>query len=109
MLSEITTARKEEIKNGRKYEVLYSPDMPPGAYVIVGPGEGLVDSLWTARGLPVPEPFATNLHNILYDRRIFTYKDIAKKGNVTGILQEALSIDAQMLVEAFVNYEKESV
>lgn len=101
--------KKEEIINGRKYEVLYSPDMPPGAYVIVGPPEGLVDSLWTARGLEVPEPFATNLHNILYNRRVFTYRDIASKNAAVGILQEAIQIDAQLLAEAFANFETEPI
>lgn len=100
---------KEEVINGRKYEVIYSPDVPAGAYIVVGPPEGMVDSLWASRGFPVPEPFATNLHNILYDRKIFTYKDIARNNIVTGVLQEAFSIDAQILVEAFANFEKESV
>ena len=92
--------KMEEI-NGRKYEVIYSPDMPPGAYVIVGPPEGLMEQL----GLP--EPFATTLHNVLYHRRIFSYKDIATKNNAVGVLQEALHIDAQRLAEAFFNFEKE--
>ena len=95
--------------SGRKYEVIFSPDMPPGAYVIVGPPDGLVDSFWTSRNLPVPEPFATNLHNILFDRRIFTYKDISGSRIATGVLQEAIQLDAQLLAEAFFNYEKESV
>lgn len=71
--------------------------------MIIGPPEGLVDML----GLP--EPFATNLHNILYRRRIFTYAQ-ASRGNVLhGALQEALNIDAQRLTEAFKNYETEEV
>ena len=89
--------------DGRKYEVIFSPDMPPGAYVIVGPPEGLMESM----GLP--EPFATRLHNILFDRRIFTYKDVSGSRIATGVLQEALQIDAQILAEAFSNYEKESI
>jgi len=89
--------------NGRKYEVIFSPDMPPGAYVIVGPPEGLMESM----GLP--EPFATRVHNILYYRRIFTYKDISGSRIATGVLQEAIQLDAQLLAEAFYNYEKESV
>lgn len=101
--------KKMEEINGRKYEVMYSPDMPVGAFVIVGPPEGLIDSLWTSRGLEVPEPFATNLHNILYDRRIFTYRDIASKNAAVGVLQEAIQIDAQILAEAFSQFEKESV
>lgn len=100
---------KDEVIEGRKYRVIYSPDMPPGAYIIVGPPESLADYLWTSRGLPVPEPFATRLHNILYERRIFSYKDISSGKIASGVLQEALQIDAQNLAEAFYNYEKESI
>ena len=101
-VEEAMETKQIEVK-GRKYEVIFSPDMPAGAYVIVGPPEGLMESM----GLP--EPFATRLHNILYDRRIFTYKDISGSRIATGVLQEALQLDAQLLAEAFYNYEKESV
>lgn len=94
---------KEEVIDGRKYRVIYSPDMPPGAFVIVGPPDGLMEMM----GLP--EPFATRLHNILYERRIFSYKDISSGKIASGVLQEALQIDAQILAEAFYNYEKESI
>lgn len=100
---------KEIEISGRKYEVKYSPDMPAGAFIIIGPPEEMIDQLWISRGLPVPEPFATNLHNILYDRRIYTYKDIASKNAATGVLQEALNIEAHLLTELFLNYEKETV
>ena len=99
--------QKEVIIDGRKYQALESPDIPSGAYVIVGPPEGLVDSLWTSRNMPVPEPFATNLHNILHDRKIFTYKDIAFRNAAVGVLQEAIQIDAQLLAQAFANFEME--
>jgi hypothetical protein len=88
-------------KNGRKYLAHVSPDEQQGAYVIIGPPEGLVDEL------DLPEPYATKLHNILYDRRIFTYKDISAMRTVTGVLQDLFQLDAQKLVETFVNYEKE--
>lgn len=101
--------REEEIIDGRKYEVLRSSDMPSGAYIIVGPPESLVDTFWTSRNLPVPEPFATNLHNILYDRKVYTYKDIAARNIAQGIFQEAILMDAQALVELFANFEKETV
>lgn len=101
--------KEEEVINGRKYEVLRSPDMPSGAYIIVGPPEGLVDEFWTSRNLPIPEPFATNLHNIMYDRKIYTYKDIAARNVAIGIFQEAILMDAQALVELFANFEKETV
>jgi hypothetical protein len=86
--------------NGRLYAALQDGD----SHMIVGPPEGLVDSL----GLP--EPFATNLHNILYERKLFTYRSVTNNHKVLfGALQEALNLDAQRLTEAFFNYEKEEV
>lgn len=85
---------------GRKYRAMRSGE----EMIIVGPPEGLVDSL----GLP--EPFATTLHNILYARGIFNTTDIGKNPkNLTGALQEALTLDIQKLTEAYFNYEKEVV
>lgn len=94
---------KEASIEGRKYKVLVSPDEQQGGYIILGPPEGLVDSL----GLP--EPFATTLHNILYDRGMLNYKAIvANQKNAVGVMQEALNIDAQRLVEAFRNFENDN-
>lgn len=96
--------RNDEVsEEGRKYKVLFSEDVPAGAYIKIGPPEGLVDTL----GLP--GEMATRLHNILYDRKLFTYKDISAPGAALGALQEALSIDAQKLAEAFALYETEPV
>jgi hypothetical protein len=94
---------KEIVIEGRKYKAYVSPDEQEGAFVIVGPAEGLVDEL----GLP--EPFATRLHNILYDRGILSYKDAAKKNAIIGALQEALNVDAQIIVEKFHKFETEVV
>lgn len=94
---------KEVIINGRKYWAHVSEDVPPGAYIVVGPPEGLVDSL----GLP--EPVATTLHNILYDRKIFTFKDISARGIAQGIVNEIMLFEAQKLTEAFANLERETV
>ena len=93
----------EVIEEGRKYHAIFSEDVPTGAYVKLGPPEGLVDTL----GLP--GDIATRLHNILYDRKLFTYKDISAPGAAIGALQEALSVDAQKLAEAFAHYETETV
>jgi hypothetical protein len=91
-------------QNGRKYKGYYSPDIPVGAYIIIGPPEGLVDVL----GLP--EPFATRLHNILFDRGILTAKDASSKHReITGALQEALGVDVQKLVEFYFNLNQETV
>jgi hypothetical protein len=94
---------KEIEIEGRKYKAYVSPDAQEGAFVIVGPPEGLVDEL----GLP--EPFATRLHNILYDRGIFSYNDAAKKNAIIGALQEVLNVDAQLIVEKFHKFETETV
>jgi len=73
----------------RKYDALKEGDQT----MIVGPPEGLVDEL----GLP--EPFATNLHNIMHARGIFTYTQASRNNVLQGALQEALTIDAQRLTE----------
>jgi len=87
---------------GRKYWAHVSPDdQGNGGYVIIGPPDGLVDEL-------VSEPFATTLHNVLYNRRIFTYRDIANMKTAVGVLQEALSVDAQRLAEIFSKFETDS-
>lgn len=87
-------------ETGRLYETMQEGD----ARMIIGPPEGLIDSL------NLPEPFATNLHNALYRRKLFTYKKVtADHRNLIGALQEALSLDAQILTEAFYNFEKEEV
>ena len=86
--------------NGRKYIARQDGEMR----IIVGPPEGLVDEL----GLP--EPFATNLHNVLYERGVLSYADVrSKPQNLLGALQEALSLDQQKLSEAFFRYSQEEV
>jgi hypothetical protein len=93
---------QEVIENGRKYKAHVSPDAQAGAYIIIGPPD-VVDQL----GLP--EPFATRLHNILYERGIMTAKEATRPNVIQGALQEAYLVDAQKLVEAYFNFEKESV
>lgn len=89
---------------GRKYMAYVSPDEQEGAYVILGPPEGLADSL----GLQ--EPFATTLHNILFDRGLYNYKAIAANQKIAfGVMQEFLGVSAQKLVEAFFKFENETV
>lgn len=83
----------------RKYEAFKNGD----DVLIIGPPERLVDEL------ELPEPFATNLHNILFRRHIFTYAQASRNGILQGALQEALTIDAQRLTEAFRKYETEEV
>lgn len=94
---------QEIVQEGRKYRAYVSPDEQMGAYIIIGPPEQLVDAL----GLP--EPIATRLHNILYDRGIFKYEDACKRNVLAGVFQELFSVDTQVLLEEFNKYEKETV
>lgn len=83
----------------RKYQVMRDE---LGNDIIIGPPEGLVDTL------KLPEPFATTLHNILYNRGLFNSGEVKKNPSVLiGALQEALNLDVQKLTEAFFIYEKE--
>lgn len=83
---------------GRKYKAQAEGDLR----VILGPPEGLVDSL------ALPEPLASRLHNILYERGILNLAAIKKTPNaLAAALQEALLLDAQKLTEAFMKFETE--
>ena len=87
---------------GRKSVVLVDRSGVEEMHIILGPPEGLVESL----GLP--EPFATRLHNVLCDRGLLTYKDVATNQKVLlGALQECFNIDVQKLAEAYFKFEKE--
>ena len=98
-----TIGEREEIIDGRRYIVKYSPDIPAGAFVTVGPPHGLVDEL----GLP--KDVADRLHQILFDRKLFSYKDISNIKVAMGVIQDVFQVDAQKLVEAFYNFEKETL
>lgn len=49
------------------------------------------------------------LHNILYDRGIFKYEDAGKKDVMKGVLQDLYSLDVQILMEKFSEFEKQTV
>lgn len=86
-------------ERGRLYEALQGEG---GAIIILGPPEGLIDSL------DLPEPFATDLHNALYHRRLFNWAAVQKSGNsLHGALQDAYRLDIQRLTEAIFRYETE--
>jgi len=89
---------------GRKSVVLVDRSGTEEMHIILGPPEGLVESL------DLPEPFATRLHNTLCERGLLTYKDVTGKQKVLlGALQEALNVDVQKLAEAYFKFEKETV
>lgn len=91
--------KKTVTEQGRKYEVYADEDKS----IPIGPPEHVVDAL------KLPEPFATRLHNILHQRGLFTYADVARQPqSLQGALQEALSIDVQVLTEAYWKYEQEA-
>ena len=86
-------------EKGRKYKAYQAGELEP---LIIGPPQGLVDDL------DLPEPFATNLHNILYQRGLFSYSVVKKDAkNLLGALNEALRIDVQKLTAGFFKFEKE--
>lgn len=83
-------------EKGRKYEAWKGASSDTD--IIIGPPELIVDEL----GLP--EPFATNLHNVLFSRRIINLVDAGRPNALLGALQEALNIDVQRLHEAYFRY-----
>lgn len=93
-----------EDERGRKYLVeLDDDDSDEDAYlgIPIGPPE-VVDEL------ELPEPFATRIHNMLFDRQLWSIKELKKQPKVLyGVLQAALKIDAQTLHTAYANYSKE--
>lgn len=94
-----------EDKKGRKYLAEVENGAPEEEYYLfpkIGPPEGVVDLL------ELPEPFATRLHNLLYDRKLWSTQEIRKQPKaLLGALQAALKIDVQTLHSAYVEYEKE--
>lgn len=104
MMAEAVEIRMERTEwtdpaNGRKYQVLRDG---AGNDIIIGPPEGLVDQL------QLPEPFATRLHNIMYERGLWNSAAVKQDPRVLyGALQEAMNLDVQKLTEAFFHYEQE--
>lgn len=97
------SVREVSDEKGRKYMAHVDDSVPPGGYIVIGPPEGLVDEL----GLP--EPVATRLHNILFDRKIYKFQDLSRNGVAFAVMQELYSVDTQKLAEAFAKFEKEEM
>jgi hypothetical protein len=89
---------------GRKYLVRVENGIPPEEFYMcprIGPPEGIVDEL----GLPTE--FATRLHNILFDRQLWTIQEVRRQqGALLGALQAALNIDVHTLHSAYDKYFK---
>lgn len=68
--------------------------------VFVGPPDILDD-------LGLPEDVTTRLHNQLYQRKMWTLKDIQRSPQqLLAALQSALNIDAQRIMTLYADYEK---
>jgi hypothetical protein len=91
-------------ERGRKYKVRlpdHAPDEDADLGIILGPPD-VVDEL------ELPEPFATRLHNQLYNRGLYTLSDVRKKRTLLqGAIMAAVGVDAQLLTQAYQNSEKE--
>ena len=83
---------------GRKYLVKLADDVPDSEAhrgIPIGPPD-------IAEVLDLPEPFATRLHNILFDRQLWSIKEVNKQRNcLVGVLQAALKIDIHTLHNAY--------
>lgn len=90
-------------ERGRKYRVrlpdgVVEADAEMG--IPIGPPD-VVDEL----GLP--EPFATRLHNMLFDYQLWNIQEVRKKRKILfHLLQRALKIDVQILMDAFRELER---
>jgi len=59
--------------------------------------------------LGLPENLATELHNQLYARKLFTLKDVQKRPReVFAALQATFNINQQKIMNAYYDYEKEA-
>ncbi len=90
--------------NGRKYLVRLPDDVPDDQAHMgeeIGPPP-IVDAL------RFPEPFATRLHNALYDRELWSIEEVnANPNGLRGALQIALRADIHILLNAYNEIEKE--
>jgi hypothetical protein len=90
-------------RNGRKYLVQLpdeAPDSEAELGIPIGPPD--IDAL-----LPLPEPFATRLHNELYRRGIFSLTDTIKRQNeVRAALLAACNLDVQTIQAKFYEFER---
>jgi hypothetical protein len=90
---------------GRKYQRLVESDESEEMYqygINVGPPEDITE------GLGLSDELATRLHNQLYQRGLWTIKDINKNPKlVFAALQATLGINQQKIVNAYLKYDQE--
>lgn len=94
-----------EDKKGRKFRSLLpdnAPDSEAPKGVLVGPPDVI-------GYLKLKEPFATELHNALFENGLFTSKDILRtKGILQGILQSVLHLTVTKIYDAYLSLENET-
>jgi len=87
-------------ERGRKYLVRLADDIPDSEAhkgIPIGPPD-------IADVLGLPEPFATKLHNTLFDRKLWSIKEVKQqKDCLRGVMQAVLQIDVHTLHNAYVN------
>lgn len=90
--------------DGKKYKIILpTGSEDPDLGIPVGPPNFTEE-------LELPEPFATRLHNQMFDRGFFTLKDIQKRSReVQAALQAALRIDTARILDAYDKAEKETL
>ena len=92
-------------EKGRKYRSLVPEDVrDEDAHmgIIVGPPQDIVDIL------NAPEPYATILHNQLFDRGLFSAKDVQRRTlELDGAVHVAFGSFTSALYETYIRLEKD--
>lgn len=88
----------EVVKNKKKYKVIVPDEVPQDMWkygIVIGPP--------SLESLKLPSSIEVRLHNELYNRGFITAKDLRRRmPEVTAALQAALSIDAQTIMQLYV-------
>jgi hypothetical protein len=91
-------------ERGRKYSVKLPPGAPDSEAekgIPIGPPD-VVDAL----GLP--EPMATEIHNKLFEHKIFTAKDAARNPQkLHSVIQSTFKLCTARMMEAFRNLNRD--
>ncbi len=93
-----------EDERGRKYRVKL-PDSASVEDAEMGIPIGPPD---VVEALMLPEPFATRLHNMLFDHQLWNINAVRKKPKLLfNLLQRALKVDVQLLMHDFRELERD--
>jgi hypothetical protein len=89
-------------ERGRWY-IVELPDEVPDSQASMGIPVGPPD---VVDHLNLPEPFATTLHNQLFERGLLTAQDVRHKtGSLQGAIAAAMMVDVARIHEAYVYLE----